>query len=175
MSGAEKEKVLDMDMSQAKAEDLEVALLRALTHTQLAQITDLVRRLAEAEAQRDASADPHLLRAGLEALDRRLQDNGAIARGREATLAAQILADGAALQKLAAQRDDVAAELDLLRQTAEREATEQRLHIAALGHELQSAREASKTLQEDLDRIYASHSWKLTEPLRTARRKLGKP
>ena len=82
----------DMGTSQALAEDSEIALLRALAQEQLAQITDLTRRLAK--AQNGASADPQLLRAGLAALERRLQDTRAVAQGREAALAAQLLADG---------------------------------------------------------------------------------
>ena len=162
-----------MGTSRAKADNAEAALLRALTHEQLAQITDLTRRLAAAEAHLDASAAPQLLRASLEALDRRLQDNREIGLGREAALAAQILDDGAALQGLLAERDAAVASMDRQRHTADRETAEQVQRIAALENATDAAREESKALRADLDRIYASHSWKLTEALRAARRLLG--
>ena len=162
-----------MGTPRAKPDDAEAALLRALTAEQLAQITDLTRRLAEVEALQEASADPHLLRASMEALDRRLQDSREIGLGREAALAAQILADGAALTGLRADRDAAVTGLDQQRQTADREMADQRQRIAALEGELHAARGENRILMQDLDRIYASHSWKLTEPLRAGRRLLG--
>ena len=109
----------------------------------------------------------------MEALDRRLQDSREIGLGREAALAAQILADGAALTGLRADRDAAVTGLDQQRQTADREMADQRQRIAALEGELHAAREENRILLQDLDRIYASHSWKLTEPLRAGRRLLG--
>lgn len=162
-----------MAKPRADAQTTKSELLGALTQEQLAQITDLTRRLALAEAQRDANADPHLMRAGMDALERRLHDERAISLGREATLAAQILADGAALQ---ASRDESDAQLvsaDLQRQAAEREAAEHAQRAAQLEQELQAARAEAQSLQAEIDRIHASRSWKLTEPLRTGRRLLG--
>jgi len=167
------QRVTDMATSRAQQEVAEAASLRALVAEQLAQITDLTRRLAEAEALHEASADPHLLRASMEALDRRLQDSREIGLGREAALAAQILADGAALTGLRAERDAAVAGQDEQRQTADRETADRRQRIAALEGELHAADEENKILRQDLDRIYASHSWKLTEPLRAGRRLLG--
>lgn len=153
-----------------RAVDSEVTLLRALVLEQLAQITDLTQRLAE--AQIGASADPHVLRAIIEALERRLQDSRALTLAREATLVEQILTDGAELQALAAERDRDSTALDQQRQAAERQISELNRHIVAIETERRAAIEEAATLRLDLNRVHTSHSWKLTEPLRAVRRLL---
>ena len=155
----------------APAENSEVALLRALTHEQLAQIIDLTRRLAQ--AQSDASPDPNLLRASVDAMERRLQDTRAIALGREGALAGQILADGASLQILQADRDAAAVNADRQQRAAEDLTANLFQRMTTLESVLTAARDEAKALQAELDRIHASHSWKLTEPLRASRRFFG--
>ena len=64
-----------MTASQADAIRSETDLLRALTQEQMAQITELTRRLGLAEAQQNEGADSQIMRAGIEAMERRLQDS----------------------------------------------------------------------------------------------------
>lgn len=159
------------DIATSRAAASEVALLRALVQEQLAQITDLTQQLAL--AQLGATADPDVLRASIEALERRLEDARDLALAREATLAAQILADGTALLALAVERDDAARTLDQQRQEAEQRLSDLTRQITALEGERHAVRAEASALRLDLDRIYASHSWRLTEPLRAGRRLLG--
>jgi hypothetical protein len=178
--------------------EAEADLLRQLGAAQQAQIDEATRSLAAAEARigglMDEVADRHVLNASVEALERRLQDARSLGARREAVLAARVLADGAALAAAQAETGATRAELaetqaemaragaaatdriaDLEaavhRAAAEAEAASRRQ--AELETDLAASRHEAEALRQELEKIYASHSWKMTEPLRAGRRILG--
>lgn len=139
--------------------------LRALAAAQADRIAELTR--AAAGAGTAAAGDlvamladpaPPLLAASIAAMERRLEDARILAAGREAVLVAQILADGTAL----ARRVEPATPAPMPEPVApppdDRHALEAEL----------------AALRAERAQIFASKSWRLTEPLRALRRLAGR-
>ena len=145
-------------VAQASAD--RAALLQEINAQQVSQIEAGTRRIAELEVQVEqgagVQAEETVLRASIEALERRLAEAEARRRGLETVLGAQILTDGAALQAAEGEAGQLRAELDAVRQ------------------ELEQAHAQMNEVCVELEKVFASKSWRMTEVFRASRRFLGR-
>ncbi len=130
---------------------------RQLLRDSLAELLGEVSRLeadrdalqALRDRQQDELADRHLLAALNDSLEKRLQARDADRRQREGVLGQVMLRDAQARGALEAR-------------------------VARLEAERDAATAELQAMQAELDRVYHSNSWKITAPIRAARRPLSK-
>ena len=188
---AEDRRVLQTALGESQSEsDLIQTSLRAMytEYSQLHNQADVWR--AEIQDLQDQLREQYLLRATNAALEQRVKDAETLASGRAAILAQVLLADrqqhdahiaerrqetASAQAETATLREDLAA----LQAALEKAQDSAKAREAALEQDLSETRLTAsenytllEQLSAELDHIYQSKSWKVTEPMRQVRARL---